>query len=321
MLDPLASIQPVIAAAHSVSLNMKALSLFADGLGIESLAGAKHDPDMILEDRSEAERIAFIMLCDAINFCFWGNPKWALERNGKALGGSASLPAALRQGLDEGYPLLDPGYLAKIPEEDLRHITVSPFAEIPLLAERVRLLRIFGATLMEKFAGSCERLLAASNCNAWTLVTLLVEAFPAVFDDCADYDGQSVAFYKRAQLVPSMLADLYSSGFLSQQITGLEKLTGLADYKVPQMLRRAGILTYVPDLAEKIAARTELVAGSRQEVEIRAFTILAVELIRQAVAPRLPGVTAVAVDNALWLQSQNPATQQIPYHRTLTVWY
>ena len=59
----------------------------------------------------------------------------------------------------------------------------------------------------------------------------------------------------------------------------LEYLTMFADYRVPQTLRHAGIFEYNKELAELIDAEKELPYSSKYEIEIRAATIVAVEMI------------------------------------------
>jgi len=52
-----------------------------------------------------------------------------------------------------------------------------------------------------------------------------------------------------------------------------------ADYRVPQILRHVGIFEYSESLAHKIDSEEELPYSSVDEVEIRAATVIAVEMI------------------------------------------
>ena len=56
-----------------------------------------------------------------------------------------------------------------------------------------------------------------------------------------------------------------------------------ADYRVPQILRQLEIMEYNEDLASKIDSEVELAYSSPEEVEIRASTVMAVELIIQKI--------------------------------------
>ena len=101
----------------------------------------------------------------------------------------------------------------------------------------------------------------------------------------------------------------------------LELLTAFADYKVPQVLRQHGILTYSPELAATIAAHRLIPPESDEELEIRAATIWAVELLRQALTRRGVEMPSYAIDWALWQSGQSLPASSEPYHRTLTVFY
>ncbi len=75
-------------------------------------------------------------------------------------------------------------------------------------------------------------------------------------------------------------------------------------------------------LAKRIDEQIELEAGSEEEVEIRAATIIAVELIRQELENLGFASNAAAIDNQLWQLSQKlDKTKVKPYHRCRTVFY
>lgn len=63
------------------------------------------------------------------------------------------------------------------------------------------------------------------------------------------------------------------------KFTRKEELTMFADYRVPQILRHLGIFEYSDELAKLIDTETELGFSSRYEVELRACTIMAVDMI------------------------------------------
>jgi hypothetical protein len=87
------------------------------------------------------------------------------------------------------------------------------------------------------------------------------------------------------------------------------------------VLRRLGVLVYDDALARRIDARELIPAGSEPEVEIRAATIWACELIRQALVESDVSKTAMEIDWALWQAGQTASTDDRPYHRTLTGFY
>jgi hypothetical protein len=129
-----------------------------------------------------------------------------------------------------------------------------------------------------------------------------------------------VPLLKRAQIC---VADLHAA-FEGQgwgAFDDLDQLTAFADYKLPQLLRAHGALVYAPELAAAVDSYTEIPAGSDEEIEIRAATIWAVELLRRALAARGVSRTASAIDYRLWVESQTATPDMRPYHRTRTVYY
>jgi hypothetical protein len=67
------------------------------------------------------------------------------------------------------------------------------------------------------------------------------------------------------------------------KFTNQNDLTMFADYRVPQILRQFDILKYSEELASLIDSETEIAYSSPYEVEIRACTVVAVELILERI--------------------------------------
>jgi hypothetical protein len=101
----------------------------------------------------------------------------------------------------------------------------------------------------------------------------------------------------------------------------LDALTAFADYKVPQVLRRLGVIVYDAELAGMIDRYEVIPAGSEREIEIRAATIWGCELLRRALHARGRPLRAFEVDWALWLAGQSLPSDTRPYHRTVTIFY
>jgi hypothetical protein len=150
-------------------------------------------------------------------------------------------------------------------------------------------------------------------------VQRVVSSFPS-FQDEAQYQGQTVFFWKRAQL---FVADLHAafSGQGWGRYDDIHELTAFADYKLPQVLRELGIISYHPDLAERIDLRQDLTKGGEEEIEIRAMTIRAVEELKKTFAGMGREVTSASVDQWLWQLGQLETFRKRPYHRCRTIFY
>jgi hypothetical protein len=101
----------------------------------------------------------------------------------------------------------------------------------------------------------------------------------------------------------------------------MDELTAFADYKLPQVLRHLGIFGYAENLAQKVDQEVNLEPSSPEEVEIRANTIWAVELIRRELVRLGKRFRAFEIDWILWNLGQRAEFRKKPYHRTLTIYY
>ena len=104
-------------------------------------------------------------------------------------------------------------------------------------------------------------------------------------------------------------------------LKNIDKLTACADYKLPQMLRKFGILSYSLELSKKVDNKREIEQGSKEEVEIRANTIWAVELIKKELEKKIPEINSLHINDYLWLLSQDKSFKCKPYHLVRTTFY
>jgi hypothetical protein len=280
-------------------------------------------PEMHYFDGTE-RTLNWLLLLDALNFCFWAfpnEPRWRVEWRSETLEGYNALAASLTRAMDEGQPLYDAAYLAALDEATLASILrPAPDATpIPLFDERLANAREVGRVLLERYDGQFTNALEAAGRDAASLALLLARDFSS-FADIAVWNGQPIPFLKRAQICAADIHTAFGGKELGT-ITGLDHLTAFADYKLPQLLRYQGVMAYAPELGAQVDGYQEVVAGSAPEVEIRAATIWAVELIRRALAERNVIRSASEIDYRLWSESQTPTPDMRPYHRTRTIYY
>jgi hypothetical protein len=130
------------------------------------------------------------------------------------------------------------------------------------------------------------------------------------FSDTSRYDELELPFLKRAQIAA---ADLAGAGVLHG--ADLDRLTMFADNLVPHVLRLDGVLHLEPRLVDRIEREELIEHGSREEVEIRACAVHAVELIVAQRAPVGINSRACDVDKLLWHRGQGAAYKSSPRHR------
>ncbi len=337
--DPLGVLEstlPVARAGRHVRIVPAAIARFAAGPG-------RTTPAVPVQDALHCTWLPprrflnTLLALEALNFCFWDSePRWRVAYGEGKHDGYWALAAALHRALrEDAAPLWDARFLAELDEPRLARLLRGEGKAPPLMAERVAHLREAGTALLARWDGEFANLVAAAAGDAVALVKLIVRELPS-FRDETSWRGQPVRFWKRAQICVADLARMLPGdgprAHPLGRLNGLERLTAFADYKLPQVLRGLGVLEVAPDLAGRIDRQEELAAGSEEEVEIRAATVWACELIARELTRAAGGtpVTAAEVDSRLWIagqgsQVEHPEGQAAaalkPYHRTRTIYY
>jgi hypothetical protein len=320
MREVLETVKQVAKRSSQVQIDRQALKFFCQKLLEEGMETPSWDQFYHFHGSGE-ETVSYLLVLDSINFCFWpppGEPTWEIAYLSSRLSGYYGLAASLKQAVESGTPLTKAEFLSALSLEELKDILGGRGA-LQLLRQRVQNLNELGRFLLEAYGGEAYRLVDAAQNSAVRLVQLLAEGLSS-FRDTAHYQGCKIFFYKRAQL---FAADLYGAfrGEDWGRFKDIEELTAFADYKLPQVLRHLGIFQYTSDLARNVDQEIYLEPGSTAEVEIRANTIWAVELIRQELSRAGKDVRAFEIDWALWNLGQHAEYRTKPYHRTATIFY
>ncbi|KAF9220890.1 hypothetical protein BS17DRAFT_712960 [Gyrodon lividus] len=327
------------------------------------------------------ECLDWIFLISSLNFSFWSERERTEERYGvewrKGWGkeertvhtGYWSLVAALNRALEENIPITDPAFYSSevlCPDSLITHVfrAASQSKEtLPLLRERIAIMREVGSILCNDFGESYLGFLNAfqksrkGQGTALELVQMVTDAFPS-FRDERWVNGQRVFFWKRPQiLVAETWAAFYPSGsslphpfFPKSPGPCISSLTMFADYRVPQILHHLRILVYPQWLEEKLRKGESIEPGSREEVSLRAASVVGVERIRKEIlrltgnverygdgeahgaGPEKEEVSSVLIDFYLWdlakrIESGEDKIEEVetagmlPAHRTRSIWY
>eukprot|EP01012_Entosiphon_sulcatum_P041562 TRINITY_DN55419_c0_g1_i1.p1 TRINITY_DN55419_c0_g1~~TRINITY_DN55419_c0_g1_i1.p1 ORF type:complete len:330 (-),score=57.11 TRINITY_DN55419_c0_g1_i1:86-1051(-) len=318
---PLAAVRStanwVVSHAKAVKINDSKLGELADELARDVAKGdavqkwAEYGAHLHPNQAQSPEHLAeYVLALDAINFCFWPSPD-GLEYDDVA--------SALKRAYLRDQAALSPDRLRQMDGETLTQWFGG--RAVPQLEERVRLLREVGETFSSSgleptgFAGLIRR----ADKSASRFVSLVTAALPG-FRDHAVYRGRQTFLYKRVQILAADLWGAFDGTGLGE-FTDVAALTTFPDYRVPQLLRALEVMEYSPELAAKVDAKEEIPAGSEQEIEIRAATVVAVERLRDALAKRGQTITAVEVDWILWGRGEAQRDSIKPHHRTLTIFY
>lgn len=318
------SLPPVIDASRHVRTDVDRIAAVASWMAYEELPfpsfGLAFDPE---KERDRA--IDFEMVSSSINTAFTDfatGVKFQTEHQGQVHSDSHAMTACLKRAIDQGIPVLDGRYLAGLTRADLASIFTGN-TEMPMLDEKLQVLRDVGAVLAERYDGAFHNFVATCTPRLFDggkgLVDRLIAEFPR-FDDVSPFAGHEIRFYKLAQLAYWGL----HSGFERRggfPIEDIGSMTAFADYIVPVALRVMGILVYTPELDRKIEAGELIPRDSQEEIEIRAHMLYATALLTEEINARRPPELQVIipqVDARLWSSYH---TTHWPHHLTRTIMY
>ncbi|MGE5140299.1 MAG: queuosine 5'-phosphate N-glycosylase/hydrolase [Rudaea sp.] len=306
-----------MAQSRLVSIDTRRIQTVARLLAMREVPVPEWNYEYHFFDRTERS-VMYVFLLDALNFSFWGEPRWRIRYGDAELDGYWALAAALKRAALESPQILEADHLAVISPAELAR-ALRGKGEVPLFVERWRNAQELGRVLRDRFDGSAVRMVEAADYDAPVLARHLSENL-ASFHDASIYGGHEVRFFKRAQI---LAADLWGSfggeGFGA--LRNLGELTCFADYKLPQILRSWGILKYAPALARRVDRKELLDKDGLAEIEIRSSTVWGVELLRDRLARLGRVLTSLQMDWFLWESSQHLDSKVKPYHRVRTVYY
>ncbi|KAG0168294.1 hypothetical protein DFQ28_009251 [Apophysomyces sp. BC1034] len=292
-------------------------------------------------DRSTVD---WIFLIDLLNFSFWSDldvqdratphpDRYAIQYGNNYYTGYWSLCAAIRRALDQGIPATDAAYYFRAASDDqLAAIFRSDTKEqVPLLHERIRVMREAGQILCEKFNGSFATCIEQSGKSAARLLDILVTHFPS-FRDIHTFHHRSVAILKRAQI---LIADLWAcfDGQDYGEFNDIDTITMFADYRVPQALHYLGLLKYSHELTTKLERHENLPSGCTEEIEIRGNSIWSVELLRRRImekkhdgdadqSQQQQQINAILLDFYIWdFAKEHQDEMMVPTHCTRSCFY
>lgn len=310
------SCRQVAEQARLVEIDASALRRYADSLPRERMALPEMDPAIHYLGHG-ADTVAYYLTLDAINY------------------GSGYFPDLFGDARRSGYRTIAAALAARftasgpVPPEALRAMTPGACAEmldlplnnsaaVELVNLYARSLNDLGSLLCDRFGGSFVKLVEEAGESAERLAEILSSLKD--FRDVLRYNGMEVPFFKRAQLLPIDLFIAFGGAGWGR-FGDIDEITICADNLVPHVLRVDGVLSYAPELAEHVDAGELVEPGSQEEVEIRACSVHAGELLVAELRQRGVPANAMLLDNFLWHRGQQPTYRSRPRHRTRTVFY
>jgi Potential Queuosine, Q, salvage protein family len=318
------SLAPVIENSHDVRTNYDKVREVAGWMAYEDLPlpnlavpfGMEKTPDVAID---------FIMVGTTIDTAFTDfktHVKFQTDYAGKHQSDSDAMFACLKRAMDNGYPILDGKFLAKMTRADMGKIFAGNI-EMPMFDEKLELFHQVGTILASKYGGRFYNFIQSCSPKLYDkgngLVERLAGEFPR-FNDVSQYDGREVKFYKLTQLgYWQIYSGLHGTGAF--KLDDPQKMTAFADYIVPVGLRLMGMTSYSPELEKAITTYQMIPRDSRQEIEIRAHCLYATALLADEINKIRPAdqqIIIPQIDARLWTHFH---TTSWPHHLTRTIMY
>ncbi|MFN4151235.1 MAG: queuosine salvage family protein [Candidatus Sericytochromatia bacterium] len=298
----------------NISFDENKIKKFSNSLEEKNVTLPTWEEEVFLLNGDERD-LDFLFLINTINFSYWpdkNKQKWQINFRDKKYSGSFGLFGALKRGIENNYPLFDNKYLSQISEKDLKNILEDDI-EIPMFDERLNILRDIGRNFIDNNIESFSQLLKESNNSCVTLIEKIISIFPS-FRDIFYFNDEKFHILKRAQLICAMIHGRNRNIFYD-----IDKITVFSDYRIPQTLRKLGLIKYNLDLSEKISKQTYLDQGSIEELEIRLSAIFCSEKIKETFLNKK--YNSLYIDYFLWKDGQEIKEPDFDFHRTRSIYY
>lgn len=264
----------------------------------------KDNPFNIL-DLNYIDIINFLFIYHTIGlYCFWGEPKWAITTEYGQLDGSYALMYLVLKRYKEHKDF-------NMTFEEFK-LFLGGVGELPLIRSRYNNL-----VEMNKFIKKNGNFYDAIK-NMYSdkeLFTYIISNLKCYKDEEV-YNGHTIYFYKRAQLLTSDILKVRE--LLEDVKVSYSNLVGCADYKIPQVMRNLGILEFDEELSFLVDNKILIDDNSTMEIEIRANTLIVIDYIANKLENKF---NRNDINDYIWCLGQDKSKMIKPYHRTLTNHY
>ncbi len=267
-------------------------------------------PPFYPQNKSFEDMCLYYLLFSSINYCYFD------EYDNRFQDGvhRSSTLAGLR--ITENFEeLKDYEFLCNVDSNYLLGDLFRADSPISLAKQRAAAFSEIGNFLRVSPDFTFEKMFRSLHNNAYFVAQTIPTMLPSWSDP----------FFKRAQLFVGMV-----QGKFDCFSRGLEDLTVFADYRIPQTLHSMGVIRYSPELLRIISSSELIPSGSKPELEIRAATVVATDLLTSEFNTYHRGsLNVLHVDYLLWtamrkrnsLPSGVMSLTDIPHHRTMTTDY
>jgi hypothetical protein len=337
----LGSLSEIVSDPRHVTMDYDRLREFAHEHAHDRFVTPRWDEPIFLDVERKPQQAVdaaeLLFVGNAINFQFTylgegrEEKKYSFTSGGIQWRGAFGMWAALKNAFESGVPVTDPEFLAGMTLEDAAGVFRLGESHMPMVEERVRIFNEVGKVLIDKYDSSIWNVLEGTRDDrdrfrmfngGKGLVERLVSDFPS-FRDSAVYKGREVVFNKRAQLNAMMMHEKFlGMGIELFPEDDFDALTVAANYELPKMARKLGLLRYSDELARKVDGGIPIPYGGEEEMELRGSTIYACRHARNLINGERPAEFRIQdphIDYLLF--SLGRQCRDVRHHYTATTAY
>lgn len=263
--------------------------------------GAQHH-DVAIPDRISGEReVAMSLFFNVVNFCY-KNPftqnEYAYEgHDGKIIKRSSGLMAAMSNADIAWNNLSEVANIS--PANWSKIIQLERNKDFYLGENRGKRISDFAFKMFNSGFRDVFSFIVSSEFDTDRLLSALNES--GYFND---------EFQKRSQLTVSDIDSVLQKRF-GKRLEGVDGLTVMADYRLPQVMYNFGAIKLTETLKQKLVNQVPIESDSCEEVSLRAASIVIGERLS-----KLMGISESRVDHLLWTLAHEMAEKgeiEIPH--------
>ncbi len=273
-----------------------------------------------LDTDDKTTQLTFLILIHTTGFCFWNAETTRWRYNFKDGSSDKGQFAFFQAWID--YFNYDPKrfnleYFSKLSFDKFKEVFQGG-KNLYFLKERWEFVRDISKYLLNEWEGDIKKFILSANHRLDKLLPLFTSKL-AGYDDQIEYKGQTVYFWKLAQLfIYDLIAEFRDDPI--GQFEDEEYLTGLSDYKFPQLLEANKLLSYEKSLDDKIVHKILIPRGSQDEVEIRSSVIVLVDLLHEEYKKQGGHLKLPDFVHLLFMKAKTTNFEK-PYHLTKNLYY
>lgn len=306
------NIEYVVKSSNNIKINKNKIESLINNIKNYNYEHWSHKEN-IFKLLNEKELIIFSFILESLNFCFWPNYNWKIEYNNKEYFGSDTLLYTLLNATNKGIIKLNINDLNSLSKNDFDLLMKNNNQYPNMMEERYKSFKETINTIYNNKNFWCELFSIKSDLEMEKYISSKFDNFK----DISKYKERSIIFNKRCRL---LIADLfYVSKTIRTNINNINNIMGCADYSLPRFFRENGVFEYSDKLAKTIDKGIEIEHNSDCEIEIRAATLYALEIIKKELRKKNVVVNSIELDNVLWCISRKKKTTH-PHH-TISIYY